>query len=142
MFETERLQAFRDIESLVKSSPIFMFIKGTLQEPKCKFTRRLIETMKPQNMRNLKTLNILENERIRQWLKFYSKWPTFPQIFINGSFVGGVDVVCDLITEGEFDEMIPDACRPLPPGEALKEFLKSNRLVCFIKGQSQDEIKS
>jgi glutaredoxin-related protein len=61
-------------------------------------------------------------------------WPTFPQIFINGSFVGGVDVVCDLISEGEFEEMIPDACRPLPPKEALTEFLKANRLVCFLKG--------
>lgn len=81
---------------------MFMFIKGSLGEPKCKFTRRLVENLKPLNYRNIKTLNILENERIRQWLKFYTKWPTFPQIFIEGKFVGGVDVVVDMIEEGEF----------------------------------------
>lgn len=89
--------------------------------------------MKPQQYRNLKTLNILEDERIRQWLKFYSNWPTFPQIFINGSFVGGVDVVCELISEGEFEEMIPEQCKPLAPKEACMEMLKANRLICLMK---------
>jgi len=65
MFETERLQAFRDIEDLVNSAPMFMFIKGTFMDPKCKFTRRLLASLKPLNYRNIKTLNILENERIR-----------------------------------------------------------------------------
>jgi len=55
-----------------------MFIKGTLDTPKCKFTRKLVESIKPKEYRNIKTLNILEDERIRQWLKFYSNWPTFP----------------------------------------------------------------
>ena len=84
MFSTEKQQAFRDIENLVKSASIFLFIKGTIEEPKCKFTRKLIAEMKPEGLRNVRTLNILENERIRQWLKFYSEWPTFPQIFIAG----------------------------------------------------------
>ncbi len=132
MFKTERLQAFRDIEDLVNSSPLFMFIKGTLIEPKCKFTRKLIETLKPFNYRNIKTLNILENERIRQWLKFYSNWPTFPQIFAGGKFVGGVDIVCDLVADNEFDAILPQACKPLPPKQALEEFIKENRLVCFV----------
>jgi len=78
LFEQEKQHAFRDIEDLVKSSPCFMFIKGTLDTPKCKFTRRLVESLKPFEYRNIKTLNILEDERIRQWLKFYSQWPTFP----------------------------------------------------------------
>ena len=84
-----------------------MFIKGTLDAPKCKFTRRLVESIKKYEYRNLVTLNILENERIRQWLKVYSKWPTFPQVFINGEFVGGIDIVTELIENDEFDEMVP-----------------------------------
>ena len=84
-----------------------MFIKGTLDTPKCKFTRRLVESIAPMGYRNIKTLNILEDERIRQWLKFYSNWPTFPQIFMNGEFVGGIDVATELIEEGEFDAMMP-----------------------------------
>jgi Grx4 family monothiol glutaredoxin len=84
-----------------------MFIKGTLDTPKCKFTRRLVENLKPFEYRNLKTFNILEDERIRQWLKSYSNWPTFPQVFVNGEFVGGIDIICELIENDEFDEMIP-----------------------------------
>ena len=92
---------------LLQSAPVFMFIKGTFSEPKCKFTRKLVETLKPFNYRGIKTLNILENERIRQWLKFYSNWPTFPQVFVQGKLVGGVDIVCELIGDGEFDAMLP-----------------------------------
>ncbi len=133
MFSTEKQQAFRDIENLVKSASIFLFIKGTIEEPKCKFTRKLIAEMKPEGLRNVRTLNILENERIRQWLKFYSEWPTFPQIFIAGKFVGGVDILCELIAEGEFDAMVPQECKPLPPREACLEALKANKLVCLMK---------
>ena len=65
MFDSEKKEAFRDIDGLIKSSPCFMFIKGTLDAPKCKFTRKLVESLKPFNYINIKTLNILENERIR-----------------------------------------------------------------------------
>ena len=96
-----------------------MFIKGTFSEPKCKFTRKLVETLKPFNYRGIKTLNILEDERIRQWLKFYSSWPTFPQVFVSGKLVGGVDIVCELIADGEFEAILPQSCKPLAPKEAL-----------------------
>lgn len=111
-----------------------MFIKGTLDTPKCKFTRRLAESLKPFEYRNIKTLNILEDERIRQWLKFYTNWPTFPQIFINGEFVGGIDVVSELIEEGEFDEMMPKSCKKLSPADAFAEFLVQNPVAVFIVG--------
>ena len=78
VFNGEKQKAYRDIKSLLDSAPIFMFIKGTFEAPKCKFTRKLIETLAPFKDRGIKTHNILEDERIRQWLKFYSNWPTFP----------------------------------------------------------------
>jgi len=109
-----------------------MFIKGTLDTPKCKFTRRLVESIAPKEYRNIKTLNILEDERIRQWLKFYSNWPTFPQIFINGEFIGGIDVVTELIEEGEFDEMMPQSCKKLSPRDALAEFMVLNPVSLFV----------
>jgi monothiol glutaredoxin len=87
-----------------------MFIKGTLDAPKCKFTRRLVESLAPFRYRNIKTFNILEDERIRQWLKFYSNWPTFPQVYCDGQFVGGIDVVTELIEGGEFNDVIPAKC--------------------------------
>ena len=65
LFEEEKALAFREIDSLVKNNPVMMFIKGTLDTPKCKFTRRLVNALAPRNLRNLKTFNILEDERIR-----------------------------------------------------------------------------
>ena len=109
-----------------------MFIKGTLDAPKCKFTRKLVDSLAPYSYRNIKTFSILDDERIRQWLKFYSNWPTFPQVFIDGSFVGGIDVVTELIEDGEFDEMMPASCKKLPPKEALVEFLAMNKVVVFL----------
>ena len=57
-------------------------------------------------------INIFDDEKIRQWLKFYTKWPTFPQAFINQKFIGGIDVITELIEGEEFDEMVPDSCKP------------------------------
>jgi len=109
-----------------------MFIKGTLDAPKCKFTRRLVESIKKYEYRNLVTLNILENERIRQWLKVYSKWPTFPQVFINGEFVGGIDIVTELIENDEFDEMVPQSCKKLAPKDALTELIDQHPVILFV----------
>jgi glutaredoxin-related protein len=67
---------------MVKSPPgFFLFIKGSPEAPKCKFTRKLLEMLGPKGYR-FRHFDILKDERIRQWLKFYSNWPTFPQIFL------------------------------------------------------------
>lgn len=106
-FEDEKKKAFIEIDAMVKQPPgFFMFIKGTPEQPKCKFTRKLLELVTPKGYR-FRTFDILKDERIRQWLKFYSNWPTFPQIFLDGKFVGGVDIVTELFEAGEFDEMVP-----------------------------------
>jgi Grx4 family monothiol glutaredoxin len=115
MYEKEKQMAYREIDLMVKNNPVFMFIKGTLDAPKCKFTRKLVDTLAPFKYRNLKTFDILGDTRIRQWLKYYTKWPTFPQVYINGEFAGGLDVVLEMITEGEFDEMVPESCKKLNP---------------------------
>ena len=91
---------------MVKSTGFFAFIKGTPEQPKCKFTRKLVDIFSKNGYR-YKTFDILGDERIRQWLKFYSNWPTFPQIFLDGKFTGGVDICIDLIESGEFDDMVP-----------------------------------
>lgn len=118
LFEKEKKRAFADIDLMVKNQPMFIFIKGTQEEPKCKFTRRLVTGLAKYEYK-YKTYNILNDERIRQWLKFYSSWPTFPQLFIHGKFQGGIDVITELIENDEFDEMVPEACKkPTPEVEA------------------------
>lgn len=119
LFSEEKAKAFAEIEGMVKANPFFAFIKGSASEPKCKFTRKLVEQFNSKGYR-FKTFDILSDERIRQWLKFYSKWPTFPQIFMDGKFVGGVDIVCELIENGEFDEIVPPSCQKLSAEEDLK----------------------
>lgn len=116
-----------------------MFIKGTLDQPKCKFTRRLVDSIKPCEYK-VKTFNILADERIRQWLKFYSNWPTFPQIYIEGQFVGGIDIVMELIEEGEFDEMIPKNCKKLPADQALQHLLTENNVLVAMHGSINEPV--
>ena len=108
-FENEKKKVFRDIEGYIGSYPFFIFIKGTKEEPKCKFTRRLAEMLAKNNY-SYHTFDILGDERIRQWLKVFTKWPTFPQLFWKQKFVGGIDVVTELIEEHEFDAMVPQQC--------------------------------
>lgn len=127
------MKAFREIDDLVKSNPFFAFIKGTSEAPKCKFTRRLVELF-GKSQYKYKTFDILGDERIRQWLKFYSNWPTFPQIYLNGEFVGGVDIVTELIENGEFDEMVPKAAKKLPPQEEWPQILKQHKILVIIDG--------
>ena len=121
-FEEEKKKAFREIEDMVTTNPFFMFIKGSPEQPKCKFTRKLLETLAPFNYR-FRTFDILKDERIRQWLKFYSNWPTFPQVFLAGKLVGGVDIVCELIENEEFDAMVPEGARKPSPEQEAKELL-------------------
>jgi Grx4 family monothiol glutaredoxin len=108
---------------MVKSPPgFFLFIKGSPEAPKCKFTRKLLEMLGPKGYR-FRHFDILKDERIRQWLKFYSNWPTFPQIFLEGKFVGGVDIVTELIEGSEFDDMVPESAKKLNPLDEFKELL-------------------
>ena len=65
LFEQEKQLAFREIDDMVKNNPLMMFIKGTFDKPFCKFTKRLVATMKPKGYRNIKTFNIMEDDRIR-----------------------------------------------------------------------------
>lgn len=59
-------------------------------------------------------------------------------MFIESKFVGGIDVISELISEGEFEDMIPDKCKPLSPKDALKEFMSEHKIVCFTTNQHQD----
>ena len=132
-YDLEKKKAFRDIEAHVATYPFFIFVKGSKEEPKCKFTRRLVEMLGKEEY-DYRTFNILKDQRIRQWLKVYSNWPTFPQLFINQKFVGGIDVVTELIEGEEFDEMVPVSCKPLPPAEKFKQLLQQTKIVLILSG--------
>lgn len=84
------------IDKVVTSNKVVLFMKGTKDFPQCGFSNTVVQILKSLNV-SFETINILENELLRQGLKEYSSWPTFPQLYIEGEFFGGCD-----ITMGKF----------------------------------------
>ena len=86
------------LQSLITSSPIMLFLKGTPNAPKCGFSRQAIEMLTESNL-TFGYFNILEDDEVRQGLKSYSDWPTFPQFYVKGELVGGLDIMKELMEE-------------------------------------------
>lgn len=93
------------IESLLKSSKIVLFMKGNAQMPMCGFSANTVSILKNLGV-SFKTFNILNDQDIRQGLKDYSNWPTYPQLYINGQLIGGNDIVTEMFKSGELQEFL------------------------------------
>ncbi len=97
------------IDSLVKGSPLVLFMKGSASFPMCGFSGRAIQVLKACGVdtRSIKTVNVLEDDAIRQGIKDYSQWPTIPQLYVNGEFVGGSDIMMEMYESGELQKILP-----------------------------------
>ena len=95
----------RRIEGMVKTNKVFLFMKGTPEEPMCGFSARTIEILKEQKI-EFKSFDVLSDEDIRQGIKEYANWPTIPQLYINGKFVGGCDITEQLANNGELKKLV------------------------------------
>ena len=93
------------IEQLISSAPIFVFMKGTPQQPACRFSAQ-IKAIFDELHAPFQGYNILEDFQMRQAIKDYTNWPTLPQIFIHGTFIGGADILEELKTSGELQPLI------------------------------------
>jgi monothiol glutaredoxin len=89
------------IDQMVKGHRVMLFMKGTAQFPMCGFSGRAIQLLKASGATDLKTFNVLEDEEVRQGIKDYAQWPTIPQLYINGEFVGGSDIMMEMYESGE-----------------------------------------
>jgi monothiol glutaredoxin len=96
----------QQIDSLVKSNRVMLFMKGTAQFPQCGFSGRAIQVLKACGVQDLKTFNVLEDESVRQGIKDYAQWPTIPQLYVNGEFVGGSDIVMEMYQSGELQQLL------------------------------------
>ena len=94
------------LESLINQAPLMLFIKGTPQTPRCGFTKELINLLDTANIKTYKTFDILQDEDVRQKLKEYSSWQTYPQIYVNGQFFGGLDILTQMNEEGTLVETL------------------------------------
>ena len=93
------------IAEIVKTNRVVLFMKGTAQFPMCGFSGRAVQILKACGVDDLKTVNVLEDEEIRQGIKDYANWPTIPQLYVDGEFVGGCDIVTEMTLSGELDQL-------------------------------------
>jgi len=85
-----------------------LFMKGTASFPQCGFSGRAIQILKAVGVdtKNIATVNVLEDPEIRQGIKDYSHWPTIPQLYVNGEFVGGSDIMMEMYESGELKQLV------------------------------------
>ncbi len=88
------------LKKLVNSAPVICFIKGTKSHPQCGFSKQIVQILESQNIQFV-TFDILGDDDVRQGLKTFSDWPTFPQLYSKGNFIGGLDIVKELVELGE-----------------------------------------
>jgi monothiol glutaredoxin len=96
------------IDQLVKSNDIVLFMKGSASFTMCGFSGRAIQILKACGVdtKALKTVNVLEDDGIRQGIKEYSNWPTIPQLYVKGEFIGGSDIMMEMYESGELQKTI------------------------------------
>ena len=96
------------IDTLVKSNDVVLFMKGTASFPQCGFSGRAIQILKGCGLdgKTIATVNVLEDQEVRQGIKDYSNWPTIPQLYVKGEFIGGSDIMTEMYESGELQKVI------------------------------------
>jgi monothiol glutaredoxin len=102
------------IDQLVKSNDVVLFMKGNASFPQCGFSGRAIQILKACGVdtNGIQTINVLEDDEVRQGIKEYSNWPTIPQLYVKGEFIGGSDIMMEMYESGE----LVQALGTTPPG--------------------------
>jgi monothiol glutaredoxin len=93
------------IEDLIGSSPVFVFMKGTKLMPQCGFSNNVVQILNALAV-PFETFDVLSDMEIRQGVKEYSEWPTIPQVYLNGEFLGGSDILIEMYNNGELREKL------------------------------------
>ena len=100
------------IQNEVKSNDVVLFMKGTPTFPQCGFSSQVVQILDYLGI-DYKGINVLENMDIRQGIKEYSNWPTIPQLYVKGEFVGGCDIVREMFQEGELQSLLTEKGVPV-----------------------------
>ena len=96
------------IDELVKNNEVLLFMKGSASFPMCGFSGRAVQILKACGVdtKGLKTVNVLDDPEVRQGIKDYSNWPTIPQLYVKGEFVGGSDIMMEMYESGELQQLL------------------------------------
>jgi len=134
------------LKELIEFSPVMMFMKGSKDAPFCKFSKQAVAILN-KNQVEYSTFDILQDNEVREGLKVYSNWKTYPQLYVNGELVGGIDIVKEMDEDGSLVESIPKECLPKEEGaddaaeggekpleERLKALTSRSKVMLFMKG--------
>lgn len=101
-------QEFNKIDNLVKNNKVVLFMKGSAKFPLCGFSGRAVKILSLCGVTEITTINVLEDEALRQAIKEYSNWPTIPQLYVNGELVGGSDIMAEMYETGELQQLLAE----------------------------------
>ena len=99
------------IREQVTTNPVVLYMKGSPQMPQCGFSATATQLLKMAGAENLYTVDVLQNPDIREGIKQFANWPTIPQLYVNGEFVGGSDIMREMYQSGELQRLIAGAKR-------------------------------
>ncbi len=94
------------IKAVVTSHPVVLFMKGTPHFPQCGFSATAVQILNACGIEEFQSVNVLEDPEIRQGIKEYANWPTIPQLYVNGEFVGGSDIMREMYESGELQKLL------------------------------------
>ena len=103
---------FERIEADLKANPVVLFMKGTPVFPQCGFSARVVQILSHLGV-PFKGVNVLEDMEIREGIKAYTNWPTIPQLYVGGEFVGGCDIIMEMFQAGELQSMLKEKGIPV-----------------------------
>jgi monothiol glutaredoxin len=98
---------FDDIKTQIDQNDVMLFMKGTPMFPQCGFSARVIQILKHANV-PFKTANVLDDPELRDGIKAFSNWPTIPQLYVKGEFIGGCDIITEMYQSGELDQLLKE----------------------------------
>ncbi|XP_060027064.1 glutaredoxin-3 [Erinaceus europaeus] len=122
------------LRKLTHAAPCMLFMKGTPREPRCGFSKQMVEILNRHNIQ-FSSFDIFSDQEVRQGLKTFSNWPTYPQLYVSGELIGGLDIVKELEASDELDTICPKAPKL---EERLKVLTNRAAVVLFMKGSKQE----
>lgn len=101
-------EIFDTIKSTIESNDVVLFMKGSKKIPQCGFSATVVQILERCGIENFKDVNVLANQEIREGIKEFSNWPTIPQLYIKGEFIGGCDITREMYESGELQALLKD----------------------------------
>lgn len=121
------------LESLVNSSPVIIFMKGSKNAPFCRFSKQAVAILNSLNV-DFNSFDVFTDESVREGMKEFSQWPTFPQLFVKGEFIGGVDIMNEMLETGELSKLFEEFKSPCLESR-LRLLVNRAPVMVFMKGE-------